>query len=45
MLALAWEFMTAEQRHRFREHPNILALVEAAGELPLPPDRRSDEGN
>jgi len=31
LLAVAWDLMTAEQRVSFREHPDVLALIEAAG--------------
>jgi hypothetical protein len=34
MLLLAWDLMTAEQRRQFREHPDIAALIEAAGQSP-----------
>jgi hypothetical protein len=29
--------MTNEQRVQFKEHPDIAALIEAAGQSPLPP--------
>jgi hypothetical protein len=35
MLLLAWDLMTNEQRRRFREHPDIAALIEAAGQSPV----------
>jgi hypothetical protein len=31
MFAIAWDLMTSEQRVQFREHPDMLALIEAAG--------------
>ena len=31
MLAIAWDLMTTEQRVQLREHPDMLALIEAAG--------------
>ncbi len=37
MLRVAWDLMTPEQRAGFREHPDILAIAEAAGEVPSPP--------
>jgi hypothetical protein len=37
MLAVAWDIMTNEQRVQFKEHPDIAALIEAAGQSPLPP--------
>lgn len=37
MLDIAWSLMTPEQRIRFREHPEILALIEAAGGSSTPP--------
>jgi len=37
MLVVAWDLMTAEQRLQFREHADTIALIEAAGESPLPP--------
>ena len=36
VLAVAWDLMTTEQKFRFREHPDILALVEVAGASPHP---------
>lgn len=36
MLRVAWEVMEEPQRAAFRDHPDILALAEAAGEsVPL----------
>ncbi|MDO9713472.1 hypothetical protein [Paracraurococcus lichenis] len=32
MLRIAWDLMTPEQQVAFREHPDVLALAEAAGE-------------
>jgi hypothetical protein len=37
MLAIAWDLMTTEQRVQFREHPDMLALIEAAGNSSVPP--------
>jgi hypothetical protein len=37
MLNVAWSLMTPEQRIRFREHPAIRALIEAAGGSSTPP--------
>ncbi len=37
MLAIAWDTMSTEQRHQFREHADIVALMQAAGDSPLPP--------
>lgn len=37
MLSVAWDLMTSEQRLRFRDHPDIIALIEAAGKSPLSP--------
>ena len=37
MLSVAWELMTDEQRLQFREHAETAALIEAAGQSPLPP--------
>lgn len=34
MLAVAWDLMTEDQRQAFREHADILAIAEAAGEQP-----------
>jgi hypothetical protein len=34
MLRVAWDLLTPEQRAAFRAHPDILALQEAAGEVP-----------
>jgi hypothetical protein len=32
MLRVAWRLLTPEQQRRFRDDPEILAIVEAAGE-------------
>ena len=32
MLAVAWDLMTEAQRKAFREHADVLAIAEAAGE-------------
>ena len=37
MLTIAWDLMTPEQRRQFREHADIVALVQAAGQSPVPP--------
>jgi hypothetical protein len=37
MLSVAWDLMTPDQRLQFREHPDTAALIEAAGDSPLPP--------
>lgn len=37
MLAVAWDLMTEEQRSAFRQHPEVLAMIEAAGQSPAPP--------
>lgn len=37
MLSVAWELMTDEQRHQFRDHAEVAALIEAAGGSSLPP--------
>jgi hypothetical protein len=34
MLRIAWDLMTPEQRSAFRDHPDILAIAEAAGGAP-----------
>ena len=34
MLRIAWDLMSPEQRSAFREHPDILAIAEAAGGAP-----------
>jgi hypothetical protein len=34
MLAVAWHLMTEEQRSAFRQHPEVLAVIEAAGQSP-----------
>jgi hypothetical protein len=31
MFAIAWDLMTTEQKVQFGEHPDVLALIEAAG--------------
>lgn len=31
MLRVAWELMTPEQKARFRDHPDILAIEDAVG--------------
>ena len=36
-LAVAWELMTEEQRSAFGQHPDILAIIEAAGGSPARP--------
>ena len=37
MLGDAWELMNQAQRLEFREHPDVLTLIEAAGESPALP--------
>lgn len=32
MLAVAWDLMSEDQRQAFREHADVLAVAEAAGE-------------
>ena len=32
MLAVAWNLMSSEQRTQFQEHPDVVAIIEAAGE-------------
>jgi hypothetical protein len=34
MLGVAWDIMTEDQRRAFREHADVLAIAEAAGETP-----------
>ena len=36
MLAVAWDLMTEEQRSALRQHPDVLAIIEAAGQSPAP---------
>jgi hypothetical protein len=36
MLAVAWDLMTEEQRSAFRNHADVLAIIEAAGQSPPP---------
>jgi hypothetical protein len=36
MLAVAWELMTEEQRSAFCQHPEVLAIIEAAESSPTP---------
>lgn len=33
MLRVAWDLLTPEAQAAFREHPDILAIAEAAGEV------------
>jgi hypothetical protein len=37
MLAVAWELMTEEQRAGFCQDPDVLAIMEAAGQSPASP--------
>ncbi|TCZ56641.1 hypothetical protein [Roseicella aquatilis] len=37
MLRVAWDLMTPAQRAEFRDHPDILAMAEAAGGTPDQP--------
>ena len=37
MLQVAWDLMTEEQRSAFRQQPEVLAIIEAAGQSPAPP--------
>jgi len=34
LIGVAWELMTEDQRQAFREHADVLAIAEAAGEMP-----------
>lgn len=34
MLSVAWDLMTEAQHQDFREHADVLAIAEAAGETP-----------
>lgn len=37
MLRVAWDLMTPAQRAEFRDHPDILAMVESGGGAPGQP--------